>query len=234
MATVDEIADGIFRVNLVVPERAVTYSVFVVRADEPLLFETSFGQVFDEVRDAVAKVVDPTSIRHVVVPHVEGDECGAMSQFLALAPHAELLATPKAENSIESFTNRKPVLAMDGAVIDLGGKRLRILHTPYVHQWESLLAFEETTGTLFSSDLFIHPGGGPAVSEEDRTDLMVDGYRKSGAMPSMPHIHAALDKLEPLHIQRIACHHGPTIAGAVIPKYFQALRERDVTSFGRD
>jgi flavorubredoxin len=234
VASVDEIADGIFRINLVVPDRAVTYSLFVVRADEPLLFETSYGQVFDEVRDAVAKVVDPTTLRHIVVPHIEGDECGAMNPFLALAPHAQLVATPKAENSIESFTGHKPTLVSDGQLLDLGGKRMRFLHTPYVHQWESLLAFEETTGTLFSSDLFIHPGGGPAISEEDRTDLMVDGYRKSGSMPSMPHLHAALDKLDPLPIARIACHHGPTIAGAVIPKYFQVIRERDITAFGHD
>jgi flavorubredoxin len=120
----------------------------------------------------------------------------------------------------------------DSELIDLGSKRLRILLTPQVHQWDSLLAFEETTGTLFSSDLFMQPGQGPAITEEDRTEAMVAYYRQSNLMPSMPHLHAALDKIEPLDVRRIACHHGSTIAGSVIPNYFRAIREHDVTGFG--
>jgi flavorubredoxin len=85
MAAVDEIADDIFRINLVLPGRQVTFSFFLVRADEPTLIETSYGMFFDETRDAVARLVDPTTIRHILVPHFEGDECGGMNHFLRLA-----------------------------------------------------------------------------------------------------------------------------------------------------
>jgi flavorubredoxin len=233
MAAVDEIADDIFRINLALPDRQVTFSFFLVRADEPTLIETSYGALFDETREAVAKLVDPTTIRHILVPHFEGDECGGMNHFLGLAPRAQLLGSPiAARGSLLDFAVREPRAVDDGELIDLGGKRLRILLTPQVHQWDSLLAFEETTGTLFSSDLFMHPGPGPAIIEDDRTEAMVDFYRHSNLMPSMPHLHAALDKIEPLDVRRIACHHGSTIAGRVIPNYFRAIRENDVTGFG--
>jgi flavorubredoxin len=153
-----------------------------------------------------------------------------MNHFLNLAPRAEVLGSPiAARGSLLDFAIRPPRAVEDGEVIDLGGKRLRILLTPQVHQWDSLLAFEESTGTLFSSDLFMQPGDGPAVIEQDRTEEMVAFYRQSGLMPSMPHLHAALDKIEPLDVRQIACHHGSTLAGSVIPRYYQAIRDNDIT-----
>lgn len=234
MASVDEIADGIFRINLATPGRPVTFSLFVIRGDEPTLVETSFGRAFDEVKKAVASVIDPSAIRHIVVPHFEADECGAMNHFLALAPNAVVLGSPRAAgSSLADFAIRPPQAVKDGEVVDLGGKRLRVLLTPYVHQWDALMAFEETTGTLFSSDLFMQPGQGPAVTTADLTEAMVAHYRESGIMPSMPHLHAALDKFEPLGVKLIACHHGSTIAGQVVRRYFQAIRENDVTAFAK-
>lgn len=235
MARVDEIADDVFRINLRLPGRPVTFSLFLLRAEEPTLVETSFGRAFDEVKEAVRKLVDPAGIRYIVVPHFEADECGAMNHFLELAPHAVLLGSPRAAgSSLADFAIRPPRAVKDGEVLDLGGKRLRILLTPYVHQWDSLLAYEETGGTLFASDLFGQYGDGPAVIEDDVTERMVAEYRQSGLWPSMAHLHAALDKIEPLEVKRIACHHGSTIAGPVVRAYFRAIREHDVTAFGRE
>ena len=233
MAQVDEIADGIFRINLAPSGSRVTFSLFLIKGDEPTLVETSFGRVFDEVNGAVAEVINPKDIRNIVVPHFEADECGGLNHFLGIAPHARTLASFTGSSSLTDFTGREVRSVADGEVLELGrGKRLRILHTPYVHQWDSILAYEETTKTLFSSDLFMQPGDGPPIVELDLTDKMIAGYRASGLMPSMAHLHAALDKIEPLGVERIACHHGSTIAGKVVPNYFQAIRDNDVTAFG--
>ncbi|MDE3076444.1 MAG: hypothetical protein KGJ86_13565 [Chloroflexota bacterium] len=234
MAQIDEIADGIFRINLAPAGRPVTFSLFLLKGDEPTLVETSFGQVFDEVNDALSRVVDPKTIRNVVVPHFEADECGGLNHFFGLAPRLTALASPIARSSLGDFTGHAIRAVGDNEVVDIGGKRLRMLLTPYVHQWDSLLAYEETTKTLFSSDLFMQPGNGPAITEADLTETMVAHYRQTGIMPSMPHLRAAMDKIEPLGVERIACHHGSTIAGPVVGRYFQVIRERDITAFGHD
>ncbi|MEA2639863.1 MAG: hypothetical protein QOF51_1257 [Chloroflexota bacterium] len=230
MADVAEIAPDIFRINVARPDSPITYSFFLVRGDEPLLVETSFRQVFDELHTAVASLIDPATIRHILVPHFEADECGAVNQFLAIAPHAEVLCSRTGSGSLRDFTGIEPHAVGDAEVLELGDKRLRILITPYVHTWDSLLAYEETTGTLFSSDLFMQPGNGPAVTDQDLSDRMIAQYRAGGLMPSMAHLHAALDKIEPLDVRRIACHHGSTLDGAVAPRYIRALRENDVTA----
>ena len=65
-------------------------------------------------------------------------------------------------------------------------------------------------------------------------DQMVESYRLGGIMPSMRHLHSALDKLEPLltetpGIKTVACHHGSVLTGGLAP-YIKALRENDVTA----
>ena len=234
MATITEIAESVYRINVVLPGRSVTFSLFLIDDELPTLVETSFGRVFDEVRDAVSKVLDPRKLRHIVVPHFEGDECGSLNKFLAIAPDAVPVCSPIGVSSIGDFTDREPKAMADGDVLSIGRKKLRFVLTPYVHQWDSLVVFEETQGVLYSSDLFMQSGEGPAATDLDLSYQMVESYRRSGLMPSMKHLHSALDKLEPLlnsetGIKTIACHHGSVLTGDPSP-YFKALRENDVTA----
>ncbi len=90
-------------------------------------------------------------------------------------------------------------------------------------QWDSMLAFDDATGTLFSSDLFIDPGDGPATVDHDTTDAMVGPYDAIGFLPSKAHLDQALDKIEALRPRTLACHHG-SVTGARAEAYIRALR----------
>jgi len=46
MTRVDEIAADIFRISLYVPELNLQFNQFLIRDDEPLLFETGMKQIF--------------------------------------------------------------------------------------------------------------------------------------------------------------------------------------------
>ncbi len=229
MATITEIAQGVYRINMQIPDRPVTYSLFLIVDDTPTLIETSFGGLFDEVREAVSKVLDPRSIQHIVVPHFEGDECGGLNKFLAAAPNAVPICSPIGSNSIRDFTEREPKIVTDGETLSIGTRKLHFILTPYVHAWDSLLVYEETQSVLYSSDLFIQSGNDKPVTDEDLSERMVELYRRAGVMPSMKHIHSALDKMEGLDIRTIACHHGSVLTGDLSP-YFGILREQDVTA----
>ena len=75
MATVDEIAPDIFRINLgAMPGDPITTSFFLIRDEQPTLVETGYRKTFDAAWDAVSRLLDPTTLRYVVVPHLEGDE----------------------------------------------------------------------------------------------------------------------------------------------------------------
>ena len=142
VATVTEIAQGVYRINLIVPDRPLTFSLFLIDDDIPTLIETSFGRMFDEVKEAVSKLVDPRKIRHIVVPHLEGDECGGLNKFLAIAPNAVSVCSPVGSSSIRDFTEQEPKVVNEGEMLSTGLKKLRFILTPYVHTWDSLLVFE--------------------------------------------------------------------------------------------
>src|SRR6476620_10576814 len=92
--TVNEIADGIYRLSTFVPEVAppagFTFNQFLIAADEPLLFHTGPRAMFPLVSEAVASIVPVESVRWITFGHVESDECGSMNKWLEAAPRAQI------------------------------------------------------------------------------------------------------------------------------------------------
>lgn len=172
-AAFDEIADGIYRISVHVPDigppAGFTFNQFLVDADQPLLFHTGPKAMFPLVVEAVARVTRPEQLRWISFGHYESDECGSMNLWLDVAPHSQVAANEWAcMLSVADQAARPPRVMSDGEVLDLGGKRLRLLTTPHVpHNWESQMLFEETTGTLLCGDLFSHFGNGRALVEDD-------------------------------------------------------------------
>ncbi len=178
----------------------------------------------------MSRLIDPTSLRFVVVPHLEGDESGALNHFLERAPHAQAVGSPiGAAVNLFDFAIREPLAVDDTDAFDLGAHRLRFLVTPYVHQWDSMLAYDETTRTVFCSDVLISLGEGPAVIDHDESDAMLNAYRAIGIFPSKRHLDSALDKIEATRPATLACHHGSVKGGQGVQGYLRALRENDVT-----
>jgi flavorubredoxin len=102
----------------------------------------------------------------------------------------------------------------DGEVIDLGGKRVRWLDTPHVpHNWDAGLLYEETTGTLFSSDLFTQFGTAPTTTEGDVVGPAIATEKAVPFMPATPQAEPTLRRLAGLAPKTIALMHGPAFKG---------------------
>ncbi len=134
--TVNEIADGIYRISTYVPEvgpDGFTFNQFLLDADEPLLYHTGMKALFPLVSDAVAGLVPLNRLRWVAFSHVEADECGAVEQFLAAAPQAQVAhGVTGCMVSLNDMLSRLPRPLADGEVVELGGKQVRARR---VRQW---------------------------------------------------------------------------------------------------
>src|SRR5580700_4991399 len=89
----DEIAPDIYRISTLVPDigpTGLTFNQFLLVDDDPLLFHTGHRSMFASVREAIERVVPLERLRWITFGHVESDECGAMNEFLAAAPSAEV------------------------------------------------------------------------------------------------------------------------------------------------
>jgi len=177
---IDEIADGIYRLSTymaeVAPPAGFTFNQFLVTGDEPLLFHCGMRGIFPLVSGAVAKIMPVDRLRWITFGHVESDECGAMNNWLAAAPRAQVAHGEIAcMVSLNDLADRMPRMLHNGEVLDLGGKRVRYIDTPHVpHCWEAGVIYEETTGTLLCGDLLGHLGGGAALTSSDIVGPAID------------------------------------------------------------
>lgn len=218
--SVTEIADGIFRISTFVPEVAppagFTFNQFLVVGDEPLLFHTGPRRMFPLVREAVTKVVAADTLRWITFGHVEADECGAMNDWLAIAPRAEVAHGAIACSvQLMDLADRAPRQLADGEVIDLGrGKRVRYVDTPHTpHGWDAGVIHEESTATLLCGDLFTQVGNAAALTSDDVVEpaiLAEDLFQFSTLSPRMG---STIRRLADLAPRTLALMHGPSFNG---------------------
>jgi flavorubredoxin len=214
-----EIGEGIFRLSTFVPEIAApagfTFNQFLIDANEPLLFHCGPRAMFASVSEALATLMPVSRLRWIAFGHVESDECGAMNQWLAAAPKAQVVHGRTAcMVSLNDLADRSPRALADGEVLDLGGRRVRYIDTPHVpHAWESGLIYEETSGTLFSGDLFTQVGQGPALTSDSIVPAAIAAEEAFQATALTPATAPTLRKLAALNPARLAIMHGSSYAG---------------------
>lgn len=216
---IDEIAEGIFRISTYMPEIAApdgfTFCQFLVKAEQPFLFHCGPRGMFPAVSEALAGIVPVESLRWIGFGHVEADECGAMNDWLAAAPQAQVVhGMTGCMVSLNDLADRLPRPLMNGEVLDLGGKRMRYIDTPHVpHGWDAGLFYEETTGTLFCGDLFTHLGNGPAVTEADILKPAMRAEEMFGSTSLSAVTAPTIRELAKLQPQTLALMHGSSFNG---------------------
>ncbi len=212
---VDEVADGVYRLSTWIEPAGLVFNQYLIDAEEPLLFHTGQRNLFPLVRDAVATVLAPERLRWIAFGHLESDESGAMNEWLAVAPEAEVLAGHLANVvSLNDLADRPPVGIDDGEVRDLGGKRVRHLDTPHVpHGWDARVLYEETTRTLLCGDLFTRLGDGPALTDDDIVGPAVEAEDAFAATCLTPTTGATIRSLADLGAGTLALMHGSAFNG---------------------
>jgi flavorubredoxin len=217
--TIDEIADGIYRLSTWVPDIAppagFTFNQFLVDADEPLLFHTGPRAMFPLVSEAVATVLPVERLRWITFGHIEADECGSMNEWLAAAPQAQIAhGMLGCMVSLNDLADRPPRPMADGEVLDLGGKRIRHIDTPHVpHAWEARVLYEETTGTLLCGDLFTHLGNGPAITTTDIVAPAMEAEAIFRSTSLAPDTAVVMRRLADLAPRTLALMHGSSYNG---------------------
>src|SRR5215468_11114866 len=215
---VDEIAERIYRLSTFLPTvgpSGFTFNQFLVDAAEPLLFHCGQQALFPSVSRAVARIMDVRRLRWIAFSHIEADECGALDQWLAAAPQATVThGAIGCAIWLNDQAPRPPRVLGDGEALDLGDRRVRRLDTPHVpHCWDAGLLYEETTGTLFTSDLFTHGGDPAAVTSGDIVGPAVAAEKQFGFTALTPAAGATIRRLAALRPQTLAEMHGSSFSG---------------------
>ncbi|HOW85266.1 MAG TPA: FprA family A-type flavoprotein [Candidatus Aminicenantes bacterium] len=195
----------------------------------PLPDGTSYNSYLVRGRDKVALIdaVEPAKlpvleayleevprIDYLVSNHTEQDHSGGIPWLVRRYPGIQVLSSEPARLMLADHLGLDPArirAVADGERLDLGGKTLRFVYTPWVHWPETMSTYLEEDGILFSCDFF-----GSHIAQ---TDLFVDGadrilaeakrYYAEIMMPFRKIVQKDLDKIKDLDIRLIAPSHGP-------------------------
>jgi len=220
-ASIAEIAPDVFRLSIYNPDFDLQFNHFLVRDEEPLLYHAGMRRMFPELKEAVASLIDPAALRWISFSHFEVDECGALNDWLALAPNATAAA-----GTIGTLVNLgdyaiRPARGMQaGEVLETGRYRFQYQPTPHLpHGWDAGVLFEETQRTLFCSDLFHHAGECEPVAGADILERTADTIHSMQLgplmdyMPWTPKTEQLLEQLATLEPRTLAIMHGSSLVG---------------------
>ena len=237
MTTITEIAPDTFRINTFIHEANLGFSQFLVRDEEPLLFHTGMRGLFPVVHEAVAKLIDPATLRWAAFSHFEADECGSLNEWQQAAPNAAGVCSMVGKLvSVDDFAPKNPAKGMnDGEEFSTGNHTFRFLATPHVpHNWEAGLLFDTSTGVLFSSDILHQNGDVAALTSDSVTgqvrQAMLDMQASPLAdyLPYTPKTDATLKRVASLKPSTVASMHGSIYTGdgeQAILEYAEVLEE---------
>jgi len=222
VAQIDEIAPDIYRISVLAPGLDMQFNHFLVRDDEPLLFHTGMRGMFAATSEALATLIDPASLRWISWSHFEVDECGALNDWLAIAPHATpVCGAVGALVNVNDFANRAPRALGEDDVLTTGTHRFRWVATPHLpHGWDAGMLFEERDRVLFCSDLFHQYGNVEPITRADVVGRYRDAIAAMQAHPVlmdyMPFTHQTrqrIERLAGLEPRLLAAMHGSAFEG---------------------
>lgn len=219
--SVAEISDGVYRISTPVPPNPAlpggfTFNQFLIVDDDPLLFHTGPRKLFPLVREAIESLIPVTTLRYLGLSHFEADECGALNEFLEVAPNAAPLCSMVAKMvSVDDVAIREARGMADFETLCLGKHTVQWLDTPHLpHGWDCGYLFEQTTKTLLCGDLFTQPGAehvalteGDILGPSEQMRAQMDYYAHAG---NTAELIAKLAAMEPT---TLACMHGASWRG---------------------
>jgi flavorubredoxin len=232
MAVISEIAPDIFRISVFAQSNNLQFNHFLVKDDEPLLFHTGLRGMHAEIREAVSKLINVSELRHISFSHFESDECGALNEWLAAAPNADVICSQVgALVMVNDFIGRESRALPDGGTFATGKYSFRYCQTPHLpHGWDAGVLFEEKQKTLLCSDLFHQVGDREPITSADvvgRSHQALKEYQAgilAAYVPYTPLTAQNLKKLADLRPKTLAIMHGSSFTGDCA----QALADLDV------
>ena len=217
---VDDLDLDLFESQYIIPE-GMSYNSYLVMGEKVAVMDSVDARKADEWLEDLAEGLEGRTPDYLIVSHMEPDHSGAIGLLTQRYPDITIVATAMAIKFLGQFNPGKTFRTMavkEGDTLDLGGKTLRFFTAPMVHWPEVMVAFEESTGTLFSADAF---GKFGAISktafwaDEDDWACEARRYYFNICGKYGPQVSALLKKLPALKL--IAPLHGPLMRNDLTP-----------------
>lgn len=130
------------------------------------------------------------------------------------AKNATIVCTQKAVDQLKAMYklhNRTFLVVKDGDTLDIGGKTLEFMETPYLHTEETMITFAKEDKILFPCDIFsTHIANYEYFNDKAKEDILEDfkTYYSLIMHPHRRYVQNMINKIRSLDIEIIAPSHG--------------------------
>lgn len=189
--------------------------------------------MYAKIEEKVKEVIPLEKLAYVAFLHFESDEWGGM-EFLK-CPKAKLVCSDLSSKLNLTGWYNMPldhISFWDNETLKTGKRTLRFIMTPHVHHWDSMMVFEDTTKSLFPSDLFIQPGVNEPVITDDLSEQMIAVYKAGGIFASEKPVRNTVNRLLKISPKMVYPMHGSCIDSSMFSTYADALLKNEFAYTG--
>ncbi len=199
--------------------RCNTY--LLIDGEEALLIDPGSRAFFPQVRESVARVVEPNRVMGLVLCHQDPDVAASLPDWLALNPRLTVFTSPRTQVLLPHYgvsgyrfydVEAEPEYQL------AGGGGLRFIGAPFLHSPMAFATFDQCSGALFSGDIF--------AAIDNSWQLVVTQWAAHTAKMDLFHLdymasHVAAQgfarRLRELPLQAILPQHGSIIPHDFVP-----------------
>ncbi|WP_291566688.1 MULTISPECIES: FprA family A-type flavoprotein [unclassified Clostridium] len=194
--------------------KGTTYNSYLLLTEKPTIIDTvdiSFGREYVE---SLKTLIDLEKIQYIVINHTEPDHSGALGTLAYNAKNAIIVCSKKAVDQLKTMYklyNRTFLVVKDGDTLDIGGKTLEFIETPYLHTEETMITFAKEDRILFPCDIFsTHVANYEYFNDKAKEDILEDFkiYYSLIMHPHRRYVQNMIKKIRNLDIEIIAPSHG--------------------------
>ena len=225
MSMIRKLAEGVYNVGAIDWERVLfdeivstpqgtSYNSYLILGkDKVALIDTvepeKADQLFANLEELGIERID-----YIVSNHAEQDHSGAIPEVLEKYPEAKVVTNAKCkgfEKDLLHLRDEDFIVINEGDTLDLGGKTLKFVMTPWVHWPETMSTFLLEDKIAFTCDFFgSHAATTHTFAEQyDRIYHEAKRYYAEIMMPFRQIIARNITKIEEFGPKIIAPSHGP-------------------------
>ncbi|MFH1469056.1 MAG: diguanylate cyclase [Pseudomonadota bacterium] len=205
------------------------HSFLLERGDQSVLFDPGNWLDPEELVRQIERIVPIDQVRWLVCHEPEPADVAAL---LALQRRIG-----RADAALVTHSLCEPAWAACGLPVprwfvdqhewnlDLGGRALRFVPTPFAPGPGTFCTFDAATGTLFSSGLFGVAEGGIGLIANDISRLDGLFLFHERHLPSREALRSSLERISELPLRSLAPHHGPMVPEHLVRPMLGALED---------
>lgn len=228
LISVNDLRTRLFESLWDIPE-GIAYNAYLI-IDEKTVLIDGFKDLYSEALvEEVKKLLKGKELDYYVVHHGEPDHSGSFPYIIKNYPDVKVVTTDIGLKILKSLygLSFNHLVVSDGYELTVGGRKLKFIHTPWLHWPDTFMTYLYDDKVLFSCDAFGSYGAlTKGFWDRDYGDLylrlskryfanIVSSYRSQ--------VPKAVNKLSGYDVELIAPSHGPLVSnvGEAVKTYLR-------------